>query len=92
VKIDGIAYARKHRRNHVGLAFHSETHVAHKAFIKDFVNRFTVVGTAVRFAHYTRALRRGDGFGHDAPHRETRRKAGRFRGCSFDLIAGASPA
>jgi hypothetical protein len=71
MKIKRVTDAREQRWDDVRLAIDGESDVAHEAFVEDFVNRSAVVGAAMRFAHYARALGWRDGFWHNAPHGET---------------------
>ena len=78
VEVEGVTHAGEQRGNHVGLAIHGESDVAHKSFVENFVNGFAIIDAAVWLAHHARALARRSCFGHNAPRGETGRGAYRL--------------
>src|SRR5260370_28975585 len=78
VKRNRYANAREQRGNDIRLAFDRKSDVADERFVENFVNTLAIVDAVLGFARLASALRRRNGFGHDAPHGETWRGAGRF--------------
>src|SRR6266849_7110853 len=78
VEINGVAAARIKRGDDVRLAVERKSNVADEAFVTNLVNRFSSVSAAMRLAHDTSTLGWRSGFGHEAPHGEAWRGAGRL--------------
>ena len=78
MEINHVADAREQRGYDERLPIGGESDVAHITFVENLIDGFAIVSPTMRFTHDARTLGWRDGFGHEVPHEETWRGAGRI--------------